>query len=360
MGDTTYSSWKARLEMAKVPTHDGDPDVGFYRKPVRAPRSEGNAIIGWEAVAYFMEGTTIVGVIGDRDMSQNEVTDLWTYVCAYPIPEDVYKDVADHGKDWPSGLIGEPKRSRAAAAKAQDAAAMAQQANTIPAAGREVAKTDNAPPEEVPVIDQIRERVANAKRVAEGYQNIPDDDVAAKAAGARNLINEIKLQAEKQKEAEFRPHKEAADKVSAAWNPIIREAEDVGKAILRELRAHETRKREAAAAAQAKIDEENRRIAAANERAIDKAFESGDIENVTLVAPKAIPEDLQPKAKIEATYGRSVSFREKDFVVVQNLDEVYQHFKTKQDVINLLTTLAQRDIDAGLTVPGTTTKKGVT
>lgn len=356
MGDTTYKHWKARLEGAKIPTHDGDPDVGFYRKPIRSPREEGNKIIGWEHVAYFVQGTEIIGTIGNRDMTKNEVTDLWTYVCAYPIPEQVYFDI-DGGAAWPAGLIGEPKRSAAAVAKAQKVATTAE--TTIPAADREVAKGHNQPPEDLPLIDQIRERVANAKKVAEGYKKIDSDDVSEKAAGARNLLNEIKAQAEKEKETEYRPHKEAADKVAAAWNPIIKEIEAIAGAIFKEMKAHEQRKRDAAAAAQRLIDEENRKIAEANERAIDKAFETGDIDNVALHAPKELPQDLQPKSNVQATYGRAASFQERTFVVIQNLDEVYQHYKGKPDVINLLTTLAQRDVTAGITVPGTTTRKGV-
>lgn len=358
MGDISYNNWKARLEGAKVPTHDGDPDAGFYRMPVRSPRSEGNAIIGWRPVAYFYatHEARMVGVIDDRDMTDNEVTDLWTYVCAYPVPEEVYRDVTEDGKPWPAGLIGEPKRA-APKPKANGNTASPAAVPTA-TAGRSVTKTDNQPPEALPEDVVLRERIENAKRVAEGYAGIGDDEAAAKAAGAKNLLNELKAKAETAKEIEYRPHKLAADAVANKWNPIIRIAEAAAKATDIEIRKWEQKKRDLAAKLAAEAAAKARAIEEANRRAADRAIANGAPEPAPVVAPPP-PPPPPPKATVQATYGRAVSVREKTFVVIENLDEVYAHFKANAEVIDLLTKLAQRDIDAGLKVPGTTTRTGV-
>lgn len=362
MGDTTYKNWKARLAGATVMTHDGDPDVGFYRKPIRADRKDGNHIIGWTPVAYFMDGGAMVGVIGDRDMTGNEFTDLWTYVCAYPIPEEVYRDI-EAGKEWPDGLIGEPKRSRAAVAKAKEAAnnAVAEEALPPAADGRQITKTDNQPPEEVPLIDQIRERVANFKTLAEGFKTIDSDEKSTEAAGTRNLINEVKNQAEKHKEVLFRPHKDAADKVAAEWNPVIQQLEKMGKDIFTAMRKHEQDKREKAAEAARLLAEENAKIEERNDAAIDRAFSTGAGPDapVVLEAPKELPPELAPRSTVKATHGRAAVFQERTFVEIVNIDEVFKHYRANAEVVELLTTLAKRDVTAGLTVPGTTNRKGV-
>lgn len=366
MGDTTYKNWKARLEGAKVLTHDGDPDVGFYRKPVRADRKDGNHIIGWEPVAYFMDGTAIVGVIGDRDMTANEVTDLWTYVCAYPIPEEVYRAVAENGEEWPAGLIGEPKRPRAAVVAAKEAAETMQQTTGQPASdlppaadGRAITRSDNQPPEELPLVEKLKERIKNAKAVAESLKEPKSDEEATNLAGARNLLNELKGEAEKEKERLFRPLKDKLDEVTKTWNPVISDAETAAKAAYKALGAHEQKKRDLAAAEAKRIEEENRRIAEQNEKAIDKAFETGNLEQVTLAEPKALPEALKPSPSVRASYGRATAFREQNIVEITDYDAVYANFKDDSEVKALLLTLAKRSIDAGISVPGTTSRRGI-
>ena len=108
----SFERWRARLAGEKVVTYlqpDAE-DEGYYRKPITEPKLAANGqrngqkrIIGWEPVAYFIDRGKLCGVIGDRDMAINEVTDesRWSWVVRHPISEELYRAVAERDEPWP-------------------------------------------------------------------------------------------------------------------------------------------------------------------------------------------------------------------------------------------------------------------
>ena len=108
----SYDNWRRRLAGETITAYLQPQleDEGYYRRPITEPvvgangqRNGQKRIIGWEPVAYFIDDGMLRGVIGDRDMAANEVTDetLWSYVCRHPIAENVYRAVAERGEPWP-------------------------------------------------------------------------------------------------------------------------------------------------------------------------------------------------------------------------------------------------------------------
>lgn len=350
MGDKSYENWKKRLAGEKVPTHDGDPDAGFYRKPIRSSRQEGNHIIGWEPVAYFYathEGR-MVGVIGSRDMTDNEVTDLWTYCCAYPIPELVYRNVAEDGQPWPEGLIGEPKRKPAAT-----------NGNGVPAADRAVTTTDNAPPVDDRPLDQQHKDAIDAA-IAAPVTPVTSDDEDALAQGRKNRIAELRLAADKAGKAIYEPIYRAYSAEQKKWAPLVKACTDVENRLQREILTYRDAKRRKAEEAQRKLEAEAMAREEANRRAADRAIARGEPEPAPAVAPAPDPVAAVKPAPVAPTYGsRTVKEKLKKFAEIVDWDAVLRHYRDHDDMTALLLKLAQADVDAGRTVPGVTIREGL-
>ena len=204
MGDITYANYFKRLKGEKVPTYDGDPDCGFYRKPIRTSRENGNKITGWEPVAYFMHlnNSIMVGMSGKRRLTSEQFVDYWTYVCAYPVPEDVWRDVVEKGLPWPRDLIGEPKQASRTAYPQGDINNLKQAMDEcqLPADNPRAVAGNNNPPEEAALppeavlAEEIRNAIA-ANEIAE----ITTDEESAQVAATRNRLNEFKNKAAKEK-----------------------------------------------------------------------------------------------------------------------------------------------------------------
>lgn len=374
MGDTTYASWKARLEGAKVPTHDGDPDVGFYRKPIRTKREEGNKITGWVPVAYFMDGKKLIGVIGDRDMTANEITDLWTYVCAYPIPEEVYRDV-DAGKPWPAGLIGEPKQASRTAYPdklASDLKTLAEMpvADIIPAAGRTVTVADNAPPitADLPLDQQHRQAIENATK--EPVPEVTCEEDVAIVTGRKNRVAELRLAADKAGKSIYEPMYRAYTTEQKKWSPLAAICTTFEKKCAAAVLTFRENERKRLLALQEEADRKQREIDEANQRAADRAIIRGDnidpgeeaYRLIGTAAHNPAFEETKP-APVAPTYGtRTVKEELKKFAEIHTPEawaQVREHFKDNAEVRALLMKLAQAEVNAGRTVLGVTIREGL-
>lgn len=366
MGDTTYKNWKARLAGATVMTHDGDPDVGFYRKPIRTSRQDGNKITGWEPVAYFMEGSKLIGVIGDRDMTPNEITDLWTYVCAYPIPEEVYRDV-DAGKPWPRDLIGEPRQASRTAYPdklASDLKTLAEMpvADIIPAADREVTKADNAPPitADLPLDQQHKQAIENATK--EPVPEVTCEEDVAIVTGRKNRVAELRLAADKAGKGIYEPMYRAYTTEQKKWSPLAAICTTFEKKCTAAVLTFRENERKRLLALQEEADRKQREIDEAAQRAADRAIIRGEPEPMPSVVNAPVFEEPKP-APVVPTYGtRTVKEELKKFAEIHTPEawaQVREHFKDNAEVRMLLLKLAQAEVNAGRTVPGVTIREGL-
>lgn len=330
-----YDKWQKRLAGIKVPTfpQPDENDIGFYRKPITVKQPNGrNKILGWEPIAYFISGGMLCGRINNDDMSGNEVIDLWTWCCAYPITEDQYRAVAERGEDW------------------FDAAS-----KDIPAANREVAPDDNDPPE---VLTEKDHAAGIDTAISAAIKTVTNEIEAAQALGSKNRIAELRLAAAKAGKAEYdSPYREYV-RLRDLWAPMVARADAAEKALNKAVLTFREKERVRIAKEQAEADERQRLQDEANARAADRAIAAGETEQPPIVEDLPI---VVASAPILPTYGtRKLKEEVKTFLdSVNDFDAVYTYFRDAPEVKAFLTTLATAAIKAGRTVPGTTTREGL-
>jgi hypothetical protein len=344
----SWLKWQDRLRGEKVLTYPqpDEEDEGYYRTlitetGINAKNGQRNGktipVMWGKPVAYYMLGSHLIGAIGDRDMTENEVNDLWTYVCRYPISEDLYRDVAEKGKPWPDL----PPKAVA----------------EVPAADRDVTTTDNAPAEAIALDVEHATAIDNA--IGAG-KDLPVTTVAeaAVASGAANIIRDRRLAAEKAAKRVVDPLKVAYEDERDKWLKSVKRAKDVEAAIRLRVSNFEIDERRRIAAEQLAALEKQREIDEANSRAADRAISRGEPE-----APPEVEEVVIPQApeRVRPTYG-TYTPREKPilkFAVIEDAAAVLNHFKLHADVIELIQKLATSEIRSGLTVPGATYREGL-
>lgn len=334
----SYDKWKARLAGEKVIAYlrpDG-ADEGYYRRPIvegRTPSGRPN-ITGWQPVAYWLDDGALVGTIGNRDMSANELTseELWSYAVQNPISYETYVTVLDGGA-WPT--TAKPGR---VITENQDPAAPAEKAPETVEEHRDAIKT---------IVDSIE------------TMKIDSEESAAIWLGTKNVLGSLRLAADKAGKAVYEPPYREYDKAFKEWNPMVKAAKQAEDRIeLARKRFEEQRRqaalRAAAAAERARQEEEER-----NARAADRAISRGEEPEPPQVEEATAPIPQVP-APVAPTVGRAARKLEVQVFVDQITDEaaVCAFFRGDPDLTALLKTLALRAIKRGQTVPGITTREG--
>jgi hypothetical protein len=363
----TLDNWRKRLAGEKILTHEGDPDIGFYRKRTKDITTN---VITWEPVAYFIADSKLCGVIGDRDMTPNEVGDLWTFVCQYPIPEEVFFaadawTVTGNSEpfQWPPGLLGEPKRppfaSIGVTSKPNGRSVSATVVDDIPAANREVLRSDNLPPPERPLelVEQHKEAIEAA--IGAAPKVVPTTaEEAALAEGSKNRIAELRLAADKAGRAIYDPIYRQYKAEQGKWAPIVTAADTAEKALARLVLTFKENERKRVLREQEEVAVKQRAIDEANARAADRAIAAGKPEPAPVVGEAPAP---AAPAAVAPTYGKRTTKAEVKTLLeeITDFDAVYAYFKDTDQVKAVLTTLAKAAITAGRTVPGTKTREGL-
>lgn len=363
----TWDRWRERLAQKEagqkiiVPcyTSPDSEDEGFYRKPITEPelnkqgKTNGRKkIIGWEPIAYFLQDGQLVGVINNRDMTPNEMDDLWSWCVQHPIREDWYRAVSERGKPWPDlksvDIISHPDNGIG------DDMDRAEQAHEIPAANRDVAKDDNASD----VLPEVAHATAIDNAISAAIKKVTNETEAAQALGSKNRIAELRLAADKAGKAEYEPPYVEYKHLYGEWNPMVKRAEAKEKELNTIILTYRQREREridheAALATQARLDEETR-----NRRAADRAIVIGEPEPPPIVEEVAQPAPLAPVAP---TYGTRKLKEEIHQILesVTDFDAVYVFLKNEPKVKALLTELATAKVKAGYTVPGCAVREGL-
>lgn len=359
----TLDNWRKRLAGETIPTHEGDPDIGFYRKRTKDIKTN---VVTWEPVAYFIADGELVGTIGPRNMTENEVGDLWTFVCQYPIPEEVFFaadawDASMQGSyQWPAGLLGEPKRPPFAnkatltEGEVNSNFVRAIQAD-IPAANREVSRADNAEPE-LPLHEQHMEGINNAIKAAPTLVPTTAEECAL-VEGSKNRIAELRLKADKDGRAIYEPIYRQYKAVQEQYSPIITAATTAEKALGELSLKFRENERQRIATEQEEAAQKQRAIDEANQRAADRAIAAGRPESAPMVMEAPAP----TVAPVTPTYGKRTTKAEVKIILdeITDWDAVYAHFKNADGVKAALTVLARAAVLAGQVVPGTKTREGL-
>ncbi len=372
----SFDKWKMRCEIAKLPTvalrraaleklkiNHSMPDAedeGYYRKPITKKKlgADGKTngqteIIGWEAVAYFMERGILCGVIGDRDMAINEVKDegLWSWVVSNPVELAVYRAV-ERGEPWPDLHVVtiDPH--------ATSELTIGTEAHLDPIE-RIIGRNHNQPPEE-PLSVQHSTGIDNA--IAAALTKVTSEEEAAQAAGSMNRIAELRLKADKAGFAVYDPPYRQYKELHGLWTPMVNRAAVKEKSLKTAILTFREAERKRISAEQLKADQERIAQEEANARAADRAIAAGVPEEAPFVVDIPEPEPLAPVTPTYRAAGQraAVIEVEKWFLdEVTDYDAVYKHFKNNPVLQQTLRTIATAAVKLGQVIPGTKTHKGL-
>lgn len=350
---TTLEWWTRALQGKRADINPNEPMTGYYRARSKNKQTGEETLF---AVAYWWhQGKCFCkvnppGVVGTQPTLTGEkherMMTAWPHVAKEPIKYDVYQDVVA-GKPWPDEHVNEK-------------AAPAETSNLPLDEGRQVTTTAPAagaapPAEEVDNSPQavLARDIAEAKRGVSRYVRqepgraveylIQSDDMAGAAQTLRAKLLSLSKRAEKTRLEANRPHQDEIKKNNLIWSPL----EDDATRMANWLRDGPMKQWEKHKRAQAD--------AAATATAAAQAAQGARNTTPAQVASNA----PAPSAQIKGATGKAASVTEIKVAVITDYDAVYAHFKDNEQVKAILQGLANRDVRAGLAVPGTTEEKDV-
>ncbi len=303
-----YSYWKAAVSGQNPKMYVDEPQVGFYRKPVKQRDAKGNnKRVGWEPVAIFMEAGEIVVSIGCNEIfvtDRDRINELWSYVAGNPVSEEAWRDVAERGQSWP---------------------------DEVPAADRVVTATDNDSPS-VETPETHAAAIDNA--IAAAVKAVTNEDDAAKALGSKNRIAELRLAADKAGKAIYDPPYREYVKLRDSWTAPVKRASDAEAELNKMYLTWQ--------------ESERKRLVKEAEEAAAKL----DIA--------ATPEPVAAPVAVAPTYGKKApKLKPKKFAIVNDYAAALAYFKDDAELRERVEKLATDAVRAGKTVPGVTTREGL-
>lgn len=324
----TKNALREAITAAGIQILEAEPFSGYFRC---AAVKDGPLL----PVAIWREGGNLLVY---RNGEPVKLERVWPYCVWNPISYEWYEEFTERSGKWPDEHV--------------DASVAAKAESDVPAANRDVARTDNNPPEESE-IDALKREIETASANIKQYEAIADDDTAAAAQALRSRLNELSNKADKKRTTEKAPHLEKCKEIDGRWQPLVKLAKDGADAIRRLLSNYETEKARKAAVAR---QEEERRQAEARAQAEAEAAAAGK------PAPEPEPQPETPVApistgKIKGASGRAASVREIKVANVTDYDALFAHVKAFTEVKAVLDRVAQRLVDAGETVPGVTVEE---
>jgi hypothetical protein len=253
--------------------------------------------------------------------------------------------------------------------------------NVVPAANREVTRSDNQPPEEVdnrPGYVIAAEAIDKAIAVSKAHA-ITDQKSAEVGLGLVNRIAELRLKAKRDGEAEYKPLYAKYKNLLDAWKPPVDRADAEEKRQTANInawkRAEEKRLRDEAAKAEAerkrleeqeaaRRQEEEERAARAMDRAIANGEAPATMEmpfEVEMPEPvTAAPAPVTPTVvALAPTYGKR-KLREtkaEPTYTITDYEAALGFFKNTDAVKACIEILIKGAIKVNVTVPGVTVTK---
>lgn len=336
-----YNYWKASQgieypqEYAPPQSYEDTPCAGFYRKGIyEKVTNKRNTRVGWEPVAVFASGDDLVAVVGSESIDSTQLRQIWTYICGNTIPEAWFRAVSERGEQWPDEIPPKP---------------------VVPAANRNVAASDNAPPSDDP--PEVVHGIAVDNAISAAVRAVTNEAEAAQALGSKNRIAELRLAADKAGKAIYEPMYRLYTAEQKKWSPIVTKAQAAEKSLNTMVLTFREKERQRVAAEQAQAVAKQRELDEANARAADRAIAAGIPEPEPVVEEQ--PEPVAP-APILPTYGsRKLKEELKKFVVIDDIHAVFVKFKSDPLVVEILTKLAQAELNAGRNTPGTHYREGL-
>jgi hypothetical protein len=310
-----FAGWKALLAGCKVEFSADEPLSGYYR----TRRYKDGPLVP-VAIWHDQDGLNVI-----CDGKVVELDKVWPWAARNPIPYETWQKYQDTGK-WTD--IDDTVHEQAENGRASIGG--------------------NNPPTDPVVI--IKEQIDAAKAGATAYAIIKDDETAAKAQTLRSRLLELSGEADEKRKAEKEPHKVAADNVDAKWMPMVKLAKGCADGIRAALEAWESDK------LAKRREEEHKAHAAAAEQLAAAAKAEAEGRPAPRPVEVPLPPPLAPRIKGAA--GRAASVKTKTVVkAIADMPALFNYMRLRAEVSNLLMELAQKDIDAGRTVPGIITEE---
>lgn len=301
-----YDFWRRRLAGEKVQILDGEPQAGFYR--LKGYKGSPD-----QPVAYWYKDGALRCRIGGKDASEQVAMDRWTWAAQKPITHELYQQIMAGGH-WPDQ--------------------------------HEAVTRDNQAPSD-DSFEGIRDAIDDLAREAsvlidKGSAQTQDD--ADRASDLANRLGQLCTKADKARDAEKRPHLEAGREVDARWKPIMTTAEIYKRVKSAVIDPYLKRKRDE----QLRAEAEARRLA-------EEAAKSGDAAKVE-EAQRAVETVAATPIKA-GTRGRSIALRTVTKVTITDRAALLAYFGDRQEITDLLQSMAEKAVKAGVVPAGVTVEK---
>jgi hypothetical protein len=297
-----FAGWRALLAGEPVQFDGNDPLPGYYR--IRKGRGSDE----WSPVGVWEDGGTVLVFLNSKSVPVDRV---WPYCAKNPITYEVYAAVAERGEPWP---------------------------DLHPAVTRH---HNNAPPANSleALTEAINDLAREAKTMIE-HGAAKSQDESDRAADLSNEIAKLWKRADKARADEGQPSLDAVRAINDRWRGIL-EAANIYKALKDSVCLPFLAARKAA---KAKAESEAREQA-------ESATKAGRAEEAVEAAKRA---DAIAATKTTAgTRGRAVHLQERVTVTIIDRHKVMAFFSNNQKLIDVLQSLAQDAVAAGVEVPGT-------
>lgn len=292
-----------RDQQQELGVSENDPQPGYYRK-----RNKGGTDV---PVAIWSGAEGVVALVGNDPA---DPVGIWSWVCSWPISEEVYRDVAEGGKDWPGS----------------DPVVQEQ----IAGAGHNSGAVDEA--------EAFADQVEAAEKGKDAYAKIADDEQLASAQSLRSRLLELAGEGEKKHKREKEPHLEAGRTVDKAWLPTVKRARAAADFVRASMSAYETEK------LRKQREAETARLAA--EIAARKEAEKNNAPTPVETAPEPVAVAPTP---IRGSYGRAASVSVVNVVTaITDQDALYRFLREHPDLKSCMFDLARRAVAKGHDVPG--------
>lgn len=316
------TNWQKRLNGEPVPINEGSPEYGFYR--VRARDKQ-----GWRAIAYwFAVDDSLRCRLDDQNLNEDQAKEMWHWAAGNPISHELYTSVIAGGP-WPD-LSGAVTRS-----------------------------TSNMAPDENS-FDGYSALVEDLEREAEKLLAAGAAKTQAEADQAADLIDRLsKLgkrgpelrQADPDMTPELREAQRQAQEISTRWLPWIIKTDIYKRLKAIVITPFLVAKKDA----ERKAREEAAILAKEHEAKVAKLREDAARAGAPMPEPEPPPPAVQERGSTTkaGTRGRAVSLRTVRDVTITDRAAVLAFFADNPLITDLLQTMSERAVRAGVIVPGT-------
>lgn len=288
-----WQHWQDNLAGKPVQFNEGNPQPGFYRWPHRAGYGGPKT---FEPVAYWPgENGEINCRKGQENLSPQGGADIWTFVCRYPVSEEVYREVAEKGGRWPDEAPGVPM-----------------------GAGDNQAPEDNS-------YEGLKAKIEELARDAQALMDGPPietQDAADQVANLADAMAKLAQKAEAGRKEEKKPIDEAAAEVQKKWVPIVLLAE-----------TYKNLKYKCLTPWLQRLDAERKKEAAA-----------------TVASGETVADTARPRA---GTRGRAMTLKRTKTAKITDYSACLAFFANSEAVKSVIQDLANKGIRAGISIPGT-------